>query len=537
MSTREFQSRPCVGDAGIQSRAWQTGSMRLICTVSYYQSIHSRCFFKGFINPASTTWSEEQSKKFTMTSFLHSFRRRAQWLGIIFSYGFSGKERDYTRGPINSAVVLLAIPMMLEMFMESIFVIVDMFWVAKLGAEAIAAVGLTEAVITIVYAVAIGLSMATTAMVARRIGEKDNVGAAIAASQALWLGLLCATLIGSLGLYFADDILRLMGASEAVVADGKNYTMVMMGGSITIMYIFLLNAIFRGAGDATIAMRSLWLANGINLILDPILIFGWGPIPAMGVTGAAVATTIGRGIGVLYQCWHLFGVRGRIRVGLTQLRLRFDIAKRLARLSLGGIGQFLIAVSSWIFLMRIIAPYGAEAIAGYTIAVRIIHFTFLPAWGLGNAAATLVGQNLGARRPYRAERSLWRAAQFNALTLGMTAIVLIVFANETIMLFTSDAAIVSFGADALRFFCYGYPLMAVGMVASQSLNGAGDTDTPTLINFVAFWLIEIPLAWWLANQLQMGPHGVFWAILVAEAVFAILSIWVIRRGRWKLVTV
>jgi len=330
---------------------------------------------------------------------IHKVRRRTRWMGIIFSLGLSDKERDYTRGPINSAVILLAIPMMLEMFMESVFVIVDMFWVAKLGADAIAAVGLTEAVITVVYAVAIGLSMATTAMVARRVGEKNEKAAAIAAVQSLWLGLSIAALIGVIGVLFAEEILRLMGASDETIVIGADYTMVMLGGSISILFIFLLNAIFRGAGDAAIAMRSLWLANGINLILDPILIFGLGPVPEMGVMGAAVATTIGRSIGVLYQLNHMFSVSGRIRVQLAQLAFNLEVALRLARLSVGGIGQFLIAVSSWIFLMRIIAPYGSEAIAGYTIAVRIIHFTFLPAWGLGNAAATLVGQNLGACKP------------------------------------------------------------------------------------------------------------------------------------------
>jgi putative MATE family efflux protein len=449
----------------------------------------------------------------------------------------SNHERDYTRGPINTAVILLAIPMMLEMLMESIFVIVDMFWVAKLGADAIAAVGLTEAVITIVYAVSIGLSMATTAMVSRRVGENDYDAAGVVAAQSLWLGLAVSVLVAVLGLLYADEILRLMGASEAAVEQGRGYTMVMLAGSVSIMYIFLLNAVFRGAGDANIAMRSLWLANGINLVLDPILIFGWGPIPAMGVTGAAVATTIGRGIGVMYQCYYLFGMQGRIRVRWSQLGIQIDVAKRLARLSLGGIGQFLIAVSSWIFLMRIVAPYGSQAIAGYTIAVRVIHFTFLPAWGLGNAAATLVGQNLGAGRPNRAEHSLWRAAQFNFIALSLVALALVFLGPQIISIFNDEPGIVAVGAEALLFFGIGFPPMALGMVATQSLNGAGDTDTPTLINLIAFWLIEIPLAWWLASVNAMGPTGVFWAILVAEAVFSVLGIWVIRRGRWKLMQV
>jgi len=467
----------------------------------------------------------------------HKISRRWRWLKAIFFQSLSDKPRDYTRGPINTAVILLAIPMMLEMFMESVFVIVDMFWVAKLGADAIAAVGLTEAVITVVYAVAIGLSMATTAMVARRVGEQDKHGAGLAAAQSLWLGLLVSVVVGVIGLMFAKDILLLMGATEAAVEIGADYTMVMLGGSVSILYIFLLNAIFRGAGDATIAMRSLWLANGINLILDPILIFGWGPVPEMGVMGAAVATTIGRTIGVLYQLNQLFGISGKIRVRIAHLKPHLVVTKRLARLSAGGIGQFIIAVSSWIFLMRIVSPYGSEAIAGYTIAVRIIHFTFLPAWGLGNAAATLVGQNLGAQKPERADQSIWQAARFNFVTLLLVAIVLIAFAEPVIGVFTQERAIIVFGVDALRFFCYGYPLMAIGMVALQSLNGAGDTDTPTLINFVAFWLLQIPLAWYLESVYGLGPRGVFWAILIAESVFAVMSIWVIKRGRWKKVFV
>jgi putative MATE family efflux protein len=464
-------------------------------------------------------------------------RRRLRWFGVIFSFSITDKQRDYTRGPINTAVILLAIPMMLEMFMESIFVIVDMFWVAKLGADAIAAVGLTEAVITIIYAVAIGLSMATTAMVSRRIGENNPDAASVAAAQSLWIGLAISVLFGIAGIWFGREILSAMGASASAIDQGTGYTSWMLGGSVSIIFIFLLNAIFRGAGDATIAMRSLWLANGINLILDPILIFGFGPVPAMGVTGAAIATTIGRSVGVAYQLNYLFGISGRIHMKLRTLAFDPIVARRLSRLSLGGIGQFLIAVSSWIFLMRIISPYGSVAIAGYTIATRIIHFTFLPAWGLGNAAATLVGQNLGANRAIRAEKSLWRAAQFNFLTLSLVAIVLIIFAEQCISVFSQDSNIVALGADALRFFCYGYPLMAVGMVASQALNGAGDTDTPTLVNFVAFWLIEIPLAWFLANSAGLGPRGVFWAVLIAESVFALLSVWVIRRGNWKLVDV
>lgn len=475
-----------------------------------------------------------------MQHLSHALQRRIRWMITLWLTALRSSDRSYTRGPIRTAIILLAIPMVLEMLMESVFVIVDIFWVAQLGADAIAVVGLTEAVITLVYAVAIGLSMATTAMVSRRYGEGRTEDAGVAAAQSLWLGMLVAVLIGSAGLLWADDILRLMGANAKVIETGKGYTMIILTGSITILYLFLLNAIFRGAGDATIAMRSLWLANGINIVLDPLLIFGVGPFPEMGVTGAAVATTIGRGIGVLYQLSHLFGWWGaQGRIVLTWKRLRADgaVMLRLARLSLGGIGQFVIAVSSWIVLMRIIAPYGSQAIAGYTIAVRIIHFTFLPAWGMGNAAATLVGQNLGAGQPDRAERSLWMAARFNGIVLTAIALVLIVLAPAVVGVFTDDPEVAATAITGLRFFCYGYPLMAIGMVALQSLNGAGDTRTPTLINFIAFWLAELPIAWWLAHRQNMGPDGVFWAILLAEALFALLTVWVIRRGRWKQVQV
>jgi len=464
---------------------------------------------------------------------LHKIRRRNRWLKHIVARSLSDKPREYTRGPINSAVILLAIPMMLEMLMESVFVIVDMFWVAKLGADAIAAVGLTEAVITLVYAVAIGLSMATTAMISRRVGEKDHKGAGIAAAQSLWLGLIVSLIVGVVGFTFAEDILRLMGATDAAIEIGADYTMVMLGGSMSILYLFLLSSIFRGAGDANIAMRSLWLANGINLVLDPILIFGFGPIPEMGVFGAAVATTIGRTIGVLYQLNYLFGIGGRIQDKAAHLRFNLGVAKKLARLSLGGVGQFIIAVSSWIFLIRIVAPYGSATVAGYTIAVRIFDFILLPAWGLGNAASTLVGQNLGAKKPLRAERSFWRAAQFNFVIAFLMSAFLLLFARQAISVFSNDPDIINFGATALRFFCYGYPLMALGMVALQSLNGAGDTDTPTLINFVAFWLIQIPLAWTLEGYFGFGPDGVLWAILISESIFAVIAIWVIRLGRWK----
>lgn len=459
-------------------------------------------------------------------------RGRRRYLSL-WRRALRGEEQDYTRGPIRRAVFLLAVPMILEMVMESVFAITDIFFVSRLGADAVAVVGLTEAVVTLIYAVAIGLSMAATAMVARRIGEKDEAGAAVATAQVLWVGMSCAVLIGTLGILFAADILRLMGAEPAVIEGGTAYTTILLGGSVTILYLFLINAIFRGAGDASIAMRSLWLANGINIVLDPILIFGLGPFPEMGVTGAAVATTCGRGIGVIYQLWCLFGVNSRIRIGWRQLGLNRAVMLRLLRVSLGGVAQFAIATSAWVALMRIVAPYGSEAIAGYTIAVRVIMFTILPAWGLGNAAATLVGQNLGADQPQRAERSVWIAARYNLYFMLGVAVVFIVGAPWIIGWFSSEPTVIAYGVDCLRFISYGYGFYAIGMILVQALNGAGDTDTPTLINFVCYWLFQIPLAWWLAQGVDMGPRGVFLAVMIAESVLALAAVMVFRSGRWK----
>lgn len=445
-----------------------------------------------------------------------------------------GEERNYTRGPIKRAVFLLAVPMVLELVMEAVFAITDIFFVSRLGASAVATVGLTEAVATLIYAIAIGMSMAATAMVARRIGEKRPDRAAVAAAQVLWVGLAAASIIALSGLLFADEILRLMGAEAEVIATGTGYTTVLLGGSITIMYLFLINAIFRGAGDAAIAMRALWLANIINIVLDPLLIFGIGPFPEMGVTGAAVATTIGRGVGVIYQFWRLFGDQGRLAMRLQLLRLDTVVMLRLLRVSAGGIMQFIIATSAWIGLMRIVAPFGSQAVAGYTIAVRIIIFTILPAWGLGNAAATLVGQNLGAGQAQRAVRSAWVAARFNVYFMVAVALIFIVFAPFLLGLFTTDPAVIAYGVDSLRIISYGYGFFAIGMVLVQALNGAGDTDTPTVINFFCYWLFQIPLAWWLAMGLEMGPRGVFWAVTLAESLLAIVAIGVFQRGRWQL---
>ena len=452
----------------------------------------------------------------------------------LLRQAIAGGEQDYTQGSIRRAVVLLAVPMMLEMSMQSIFGVVDIFFVARLGAEAVAAVGLTEAVLTVLYAVAIGLSMGTTALVARRIGEKDVEGARVAAGQTMWIGAVVAVLIGLVGVTFADDILWLMGAEQRVIDDGASYTAIMLGGSITILFVFLLNAIFRGAGDATLAMRTLWLANGINIVLDPCLIYGVGPFPEMGIAGAATATNIGRGSGVIYQLYCLSGARGRIALRLRHLSLVLPVLLRLIRVSLAGVLQFFIATSSWVVLMRLVSPYGSAAIAGYTIGLRVLELTFLPAWGLATAAATLVGQNLGAGQPERAERSVWRAAKYNVVFLVSVAVVSIAFPGPIVRLFTDDPAVVGYGIKCLRTISYGYGFYAIGMVVTQAFNGAGDTDTPTAINFVCFWLLEIPLAYSLTETLGMGPDGVFVSIAIAESLVAALGLFAFRLGRWKL---
>lgn len=446
-------------------------------------------------------------------------------------------QHDFTKGSIGIAAFLLAVPMVLEMAMESIFAIVDIFFVASLGFEAVAAVGLTEAVLTLLYAVAIGLSMGITALVARRIGEGNPHKANQVAGQALWVGMLVSMLVAFIGLVYSQDILRLMGADEKVLAVGADYTLVMLCGSITILYLFLINAIFRGAGDASVAMRSLWLANGLNIVLDPLLIYGIGPFPEMGVTGAAVATTIGRGVGVLYQLYHLRGHASRIKVGLAELKPQLDVMLGLVKVSVGGILQFLIATASWIALVRIVSTYGSAAVAGYTIAIRVVIFTILPAWGLSNAVATLVGQNLGAGKPDRAEQSVWRIARYNLYFMLSVAVIFILFAEFIIGLFTSDPAVIRDGVNCLRFVAYGYGFYGIGMIVVQAFNGAGDTMTPTRINFLCYWILQIPLAYGLAEYAGLGTNGVFMAITIAESLLAVVGIWYFRRGQWKTQTV
>jgi putative MATE family efflux protein len=445
----------------------------------------------------------------------------------------AGTEQDFTRGPISRAVFLLAVPMVLEMVMESVFAVCDVFFVSRLGAEAVATVGLTESLLTLVFGLAIGFSMATTALVARRIGEKRPDRAAVAAGQALLVALVASVVLGGLGVVTAPSVLRLLGASEGVLAGGASYARVLLGGSGTIVFLFLINAVFRGAGDAAIAMRVLWLANLINIVLDPCLIFGLGPFPELGVTGAAVATTIGRGVGVLYQLKVLLGGGGRVHVQLSDLRLEREVMTGLLRVSVGGVLQVLAATASWVGLMRVMALFGDTALAGYTIAIRIIIFSILPAWGLANAAATLVGQNLGARQIDRAERSVWLTSLYNMIFLGAIGLLFLVLAEELVGLFSTDPAILEIGADCLRILSYGYLFYALGMVMEQAFNGAGDTMTPTFINFVCYWLCQIPLAWVLAVSLELGPRGVFWAIMVSETLLAVIGVAFFRRGRWK----
>jgi putative MATE family efflux protein len=444
-----------------------------------------------------------------------------------------GSHRDFTTGSLNRAILLLAIPMVLEMVLESLFAVVDVFWVGRVGANAVAAVGLTESMLLLVFAIAMGLSLSTTAMVARRTGEKDPADAAVAGMQAIFLGLAISVLVGVPCFFFAPDLLRLMGASPEIVSIGSGYARIALGGSGVVILLFLNNAIFRGVGDAAIAMRLLWVSNIINLILDPCLIFGWGPFPRLGVTGAALATFTGRGIGVLYQFYRLWRGTERIRILRSQIRLNWEVLVRLLRVSLTGMFQFAIAQTSWIGLVRIVSFFGASAVAGYTIAIRIVIFAILPSWGLSNAAATLVGQNLGANQPERAETSVWRTGFYNMLFLGGVGVVFVLFAEPIVRLFTHDPDVVPLAVSCLRIVSCGNIGYAYAMVMLQSFNGAGDTVTPTIVNFFGFWLFEIPLAYWLAIRESMHSNGVYWSIVIAEGAIAGASVLLFRRGRWK----
>ena len=444
-----------------------------------------------------------------------------------------GTEENFTSGSINRAIFLLAVPMIIEMGMEAIFAVVDAFFVAKISVNAIATVGLTESVMTLIYSMAMGLGMAATALVARRIGEKKPEKASKAAGQVLTITLFVAVLIGIFGFIYAKDVLRIMGGSEQLIEEGFRYTQIMYGFNIVIFLLFVLNAIFRGAGNAAIAMRTLIISNSLNIILDPCLIFGYGPFPEMGIQGAAIATVTGRGIGILYQLYHLFNGKSMIKIVLAYLTPKWNLIKQIINLSLGGIGQMLIASASWIFLIKIVTGFGEAATAGYTLSIRILIFTILPAWGLANAAATLVGQNLGAQKPDRAEKSAWQSAKFNMFFLLFVSVIYFIFAEPLITFFSDDPTVILHGKNSLRIFSLGYVVFAYGMVLSQAFNGAGDTRTPTWVNFICFWLIEIPVAYFLAKHLN-SPNGVFWAVVIAETVMAILLIYLFRQGKWKL---
>ena len=451
----------------------------------------------------------------------------------VVKEAFRGSERDFTNGSIGLAIFLLAVPMILEMFGESLFAIVDIFFVAKLGAKAIAIVGLTESVMALIYAVAFGLAIGATATVSRRVGEKDDHGAAKTAAHVIYLGVIISLVMSVIGVVFAPYILKLLGAGPAVIVEGATFMRIMIGGNAVVVFIFLLNAIFRGAGDAAIAMRVLLLANGLNIILSPSFIFGVGPFPELGVIGAAVGTTIGRACGVLFAAWLLFRPGGRIHVARESWKLDPALLWKLTKLSSTGVVQLLIATASWTALMPIVAGFGEEAIAGYVIALRVVMFALLPALGLSNAAATMVGQNLGAGKPERSEKAVWTAAFFNAAVYFSIGMVFIFFSNPIIGIFTTEPAVLAYGTSALHIIAYGFTFYGLGMVLETAFNGAGDTWTPTYLNFLIFWVFEIPAAYILAYYFELGPDGVFWAITVAFSLLAVASAILFRRGRWK----
>jgi len=448
-----------------------------------------------------------------------------------------GSDADYTQINLGKAVFLLAVPMILELIMESTFAVVDIYFVGTLGASAVATVGLTETYLFLLYSIGMGLSMAVTAIIARRIGEKEKEKAGITAVQAIFIAVLISVPFAVAGIFFSKELLALMGADAWTLEHGYRYTQWMLGGNAVIMLLFIINAIFRGAGDAAIAMRVLWIANGFNIILDPVLILGLGPFPELGIEGAAIATNIGRGIGVLTQLYLLFKGGKHIRVLRSYLHLNREIISRILRTSLGGVGQMIVAMTSWIFIMRIIAEFGSQAVAGTTIALRIMMFTMMPAWGMSNAVATLVGQNLGAKQPDRAERSVWITGFWNMAYLIGVAVVYFIFSESLVSIFTDETEVISIGALWLRIVSYSYFVYGWWMVATQAFNGAGDTVTPTKINLVFFWLIEIPLSYIMAKTLGMDVPGVFWAIFIAETSVGLFTLWLFRKGKWKKVQV
>ncbi len=448
-----------------------------------------------------------------------------------------GTEADYTKIELKRAIFLLAVPMILELVMESTFAVVDIFFVGKLGPSAVATVGLTETYLFLLYSLAMGLATAVTAIIARRIGEKKSEDAGGAAVQSIFLSVLCSIPFAIAGIFFAKDLLTIMGADAWSIEHGYRFTQWMLGGNVVIVLLFVINAIFRGAGDAAIAMRVLWIANGINMLLDPLLIFGWGPIPAFGIEGAGIATTTGRGIAVLIQLWSLFQAGKHIRVKLSQLYWDAKVILNIVRTSLGGVGQMIVAMTSWIFLMRILASVSNEAVAGATIAVRLMMFTLMPAWGMSNAAATLVGQNLGAGHPDRAESSVWKIGIYNMVFLIFVSIVYFMYNTWLVGIFTDDARVIAIGSEWIRILSYSYLVYGWWMVSSQAFNGAGDTNTPTKINLVFFWFIQIPLSYYLAITLDWQHSGVFWGVFISETSVGLFTLWLFSRGGWKTVKV
>lgn len=440
--------------------------------------------------------------------------------------------RDFTEGPIGRAIFILAIPMVLEMLMESVFVVVDVWVVSHLGADAVATVGLTESFMTIVYTLAMGLSIGAAAVVARRIGEKDAEGAAHSGAQVLLLGLILAAALGVVGALFAPQLLRGMGASSGVLRNAS-FTRIMLGFNASVVMLFLVNSVLRSSGDAAFAMRALWLANGINIVLGPSLVLGLGPFPKMGIVGAAIATSLGRGTGAVYAFSKLLRPGSRVRIERHHFAFDPALIARVVRLSAAATFQVFIGTASWIGLTRVLASFGSQALAGYTIGMRIVMFALLPAFGLSNAAATMVGQALGANKPDRAEASVWKAGLYNAVFLGGVGLLFVLFARPIIAFFTTDPGVAQYGVAALRTVAYGFLFYAYGMVLTQSFNGAGDTTTPTWINLLVFWVFEIPLAWVLAVELKLGPNGVFYALTLAFSVLAVVSAVLFRRGKWK----